>query len=163
MYPLLAAPCVLAVGRLAVAARKRPALLVPTIVVAALWVGGMVATSIWLQAQAPLLQSVRASLAAPLPPSPTGSYKVQVPEDWEPGQKVTMPFTVTNTGPDTWEVGGFFNVAMRVQILATKTEQHQLLPKDARVYVNPTAPIAPGESAKSWRRWRRRRRPAGTS
>jgi hypothetical protein len=36
---------------------------------------------------------------------------------------------------------------VRVQIQATKTEQHRLLPKGARVYVNPTAPIAPGESA----------------
>lgn len=147
MYPLLAAPCVLAVGHLGTAARKRPAALVPAILGAALWVGGMAATSTWLQAQAPLLQSVRASLAAPLPPSPTAAYRVQAPEDWEPGQKVTIPFSVTNTGPDTWDVGGFFNVAMRVQILATKTEQHKLLPKDARVYVNPTAPIAPGESA----------------
>ena len=146
-YPLLAAPCVLAVGYLGTAARRRPAVLAPVLIVAALWVGGMAWFSIWLQTQAPLLQSVRASLAAPSPPSPTAAYKVEVPEDWEPGQRVTIPFTVTNTGPDTWEVGGFFNVAMRVQILATKTEQHKLLPKDARVYVNPTAPIAPGESA----------------
>jgi len=147
MYPLLAAPCVLAVGALGTAARRRPAVLVPVSIAAALWVGGSIWASTWIQEQAPLLQSVRASLATPLPPSPMGSYKVQVPEDWEPGQLVTIPFTVTNTGPDTWEVGGFFNVAMRVQILATKTEQHKLLPKDARVYVNPTAPIAPGESA----------------
>ena len=147
MYPLLAAPFVLTIGSLAVAGRCRPVLLAPVIVAAALWVGGMAAASLWLERQSPLLQNVRAALAVPLPPSPTATYRVQLPEDWEPGQLVTVPITVTNAGPETWSLEGFFNVAVRVQIQATKTEQHRLLPKGARVYVNPTAPIAPGESA----------------
>jgi hypothetical protein len=147
MYPLLAAPFVLAGERLGSASRGRP--LVPVLVLlgAGLWVGGMAAASLWLERQAPLLQNVRTMLVSPLPPSPTATYRVQMPEDWEPGQMVTIPITVTNTGPDTWSLEGFFNVAVRVQILATKTEQHRLLPKGARVYVNPTVPIAPGESA----------------
>jgi hypothetical protein len=145
MYPL-AAPFVLAVERLGSASRGRP--LVPVLVLlgAGLWVGGLAAASLWLERQAPMLQNVRATLAVPLPPSPTATYRVQMPDDWEPGQLVAIPITVTNTGPDTWSLEGFFNVAVRVQILATKTEQHRLLPKGARVYVDPTAPIAPGES-----------------
>jgi hypothetical protein len=147
MYPLLAAPFVLAVERTGVTSRRRPLVLALVTLGAAVWVGGMATTSLWLEKQAPLLQNVRATLAAPLPPSPSASYQVQLPEDWEPGQIVTVPITVTNTGPDTWSLEGFFNVSLRVQIVATKSEQHRLLPKGARVYVNPTAPIAPGESA----------------
>jgi hypothetical protein len=145
-FPLLAAPCVLAVVRLHGATRRRPVLLALAVVGAAIWVWGMVSTALWLDTYSPMLRSARASMAA-RPPAPTAAYSLNLPEDWEPGQLVTIPITVTNTGPDDWSLEGFFNVALRVQILATKTEQHRLLPKGARVYVNPTASIAPGESA----------------
>ena len=147
MYPLLAAPFVLAVASVAGAVRGQPVRLAAVVLVAALWTAGMAATSLWLDRQAPLLMNVRAALAAPKPPSPSASYQVQVPDDWEPGQLVTIPVTVTNIGQDPWSLEGFFNVALRVQFLATKTDQHRQLPKGSRVYVNPTGEIAPGESA----------------
>jgi len=147
MYPLLAAPFVLAVVWTARAVRGRPVRLAAVLLLVAAWVGGMAATSLWLDRQAPLLVNVRAALAAPKPPAPSASYQVQVPEDWEPGQMVAIPVRVTNTGQDTWSLEGFFNVALRVQFLATKTEQHRALPKGARVYVNPTGEIGPGQSA----------------
>jgi hypothetical protein len=146
IYPLLAAPCVVAVTRLGATIRGRPLLLALTVLGAALWVAALAATSLWLDRVSPALVAARAAVAAP-PVSPSAAYRVQAPEDWEPGQRVTIPIAVTNTGPDTWSLDGYFNVALRVQIVATKTEQHRLLPKGARVYVNPTAPIGPGESA----------------
>ena len=147
IYPLLAAPAVIAVMRLGTATRGRPLLLALAVLGAAAWVSLMIATSLWLDRESPMLVATRATLAAPLPPSPTAAYRVQLPKDWEPGQKVTIPITVTNTGSDTWSLDNFFNVTLRAQILATKTEQHRLLPRGARVYVNPTKAIAPGESA----------------
>jgi hypothetical protein len=146
VYPLLAAPAVIAVIWLGTAARRRPLVLVPAVLGAALWVGLLTATSLWLDRVSPVLVAAREAVAAP-PASPSASYKVQVPEDWEPGQMVSIPITVTNTGSDTWALEGYFNVAVRVQIQALKTEQHRQLPKGARVYLNPTKPIAPGESA----------------
>lgn len=147
MYPLLAAPFVLAVARLVVAGRRRPVLLVGVAVGAALWVAGMVSASLWMDRQSPQLVAARAALASPLPPSPIATYQVELPEDWVPGQMVTIPITVTNTGPDTWNIQGFFTVTIRAQILALKTEQHRLLPKGARTYVAPPEPVAPGASA----------------
>ena len=146
IYPLLAAPAVIAVMRLGAATRGRPMLLVPVVLGAAIWVGALAATSLWLDRVSPVLVAAREAVAAP-PPSPSAVYNIQAPEDWEPGQMVTLPITVTNTGQDTWALEGYFNVAVRAQIVATKTDQHRQLPKGARVYVNPTAPIAPGESA----------------
>ena len=55
-------------------------------------------SSRWLDQQAPALLAARAALAAPLPSSPAASYQINLPDDWEPGQTVTMPITVTNTG-----------------------------------------------------------------
>jgi hypothetical protein len=147
MYPLLAAPFVLAVTTLATVSMRRPAILALAVVGAVAWVASMMTTSLWLDRQAPLLVNVRNTLATPLPPSPSALYQVDVPEDWEPGRMVTIPVTVTNTGTDTWSLEGFFNAALRVQIVATKTEQHRLLPKGARAYVNPIDPIEPGETA----------------
>jgi hypothetical protein len=147
MYPLLAAPFVLAVSRLAALATTRPLALLPVTAVAAVWVAGLISASLWMDRQAPLLLQARAALSSPLPPTPSATYALSLPEDWEPGRKVTIPITVTNTGTDTWEVGGFFNVAVRAQILALKTEQHRLLPAGARTYVSPTEPVPPGQSA----------------
>jgi hypothetical protein len=146
IYPLLAAPFVLALVRLAAVASARPIWLVPVAIGAALWVAVMVSASLWLDRQAPALVSARAALAGPLPPSPTAAYQLDLPEDWEPGQTVTLPITVTNTGPDTWNVDGFFPVAVRAQFVAIKTEQHRLLPRGARTYVTPSRAIQPGES-----------------
>jgi len=36
---------------------------------------------------------------------------------------------------------------VRAQFLALKTEQHRQLPRSARTYVTPAAPVQPGESA----------------
>jgi hypothetical protein len=147
IYPLLAAPVLVAVERLWAAVRGRPLRLAVTIVGAAVWVGALSATSLWLDRQAPALLAARAAMAAPLPPSPVASYQINLPDDWEPGQTVTLPITVTNTGSDTWNVDGFFPVAVRAQFVALKTEQHRLLPSGARTYVVPAGPVAPGESA----------------
>jgi hypothetical protein len=147
LYPLLAAPFLLTIERLASATAGRPLRLVLVLAGAALWVGALAATSLWLDRQAPALVSARAALAAPLPPSPAASYHLDLPEDWEPGQTVTIPISVTNTGTDTWNIDGFFPVAIRAQFLAQKTEQHRLLPKGARTYVTPATPIEPGETA----------------
>jgi hypothetical protein len=106
----------------------------------------MAATSLWLDQQAPALVEARAVLAAPLPPSPSASYRLDLPEDWEPGQTVTIPIGVTNTGTDTWNIDGFFPVAVRAQFVALKTEQYRLLPKGARTYVTPATAIEPGQS-----------------
>jgi hypothetical protein len=146
IYPLLAAPCVIAVTRLAKTARRRPARLGLVLLASALWVGMLAATSIWLDQQSPSLVAVRAAVAAP-PPSPSARYQIDLPDDWEPGQTVTLPITVTNTGADTWNIDGFFPVTIRAQFVALKTEQYRLLPKGARVYVNPPNDIAPGETA----------------
>lgn len=146
IYPLLAAPCVIAVMWLTRTTRGRPLLLGLALLGMAVWVSLLIATSLWLDRVSPVLVATRAAVAAP-PSSPSATYEAQVPEDWEPGQLITIPITVTNTGPDTWSLDGLFNVSLRVQIVATKTEQHRLLPKGARAYVNPAAPIGPGESA----------------
>lgn len=146
LYPLLAAPVVLAVERLVTASSARPAMLVPVIIGAGLWVAAMISTSLWMDQQAPALVAARAALAAPLPPSPSATYRLSLPEDWEPGQTITLPITVTNTGSDTWNIDGFFPVAVRAQFLALKTEQHRQLPRGARTYVPPAAAVQPGES-----------------
>jgi len=146
LYPLLAAPFVLAVERLASTAAGRPAVLAPVLLGAGLWVGAMTATSLWMDQQAPVLVAARAALAAPLPPSPSASYHLDLPEDWEPGQTVSLPIVVTNTGTDTWNIDGFFPVAVRAQFQALKTEQHRQLPRGARTYVTPAAPVPPGQS-----------------
>ena len=146
VYPLLAAPAVIAVLRLITVTRARPLVLAPIVFGAAVWVALLTATSLWLDRVSPVLIAAREAVAAP-PAPPTASYTVQVPEDWEPGQMVTIPITVTNTGSDTWALEGYFNVAIRAQIQALKTEQHRQLPKGSRVYLNPTKSIAPGESA----------------
>jgi hypothetical protein len=146
LYPLLAAPFLLTVEWLAAATTGRPARLALLLLAAAVWVGGMASVSIWLDQQAPPLVAARAALAAPLPPSPSASYRLELPDDWEPGQTVSLPITVTNTGTDTWNVDGFFPVAVRAQFVALKTEQYRQLPKDARVYVSPDHAIEPGES-----------------
>ena len=147
LYPLLALPFLLAVERIAGATIGRPARLVLVLAGGAAWVGLMAATSLWLDRQAPALVSARAALAAPLPPSPSAKYTLNLPEDWEPGQTVTIPITVTNTGADTWNIDGFFPVTVRAQFLAQKTEQHRVLPKGARTYVSPATSLRPGESA----------------
>jgi hypothetical protein len=146
MYPLLATPFVLAVQRVGGAGRRRPGIGAAAVLGAALWVAGLASMSVWVQQQAPNLMAARAAVAAP-PPSPTASYQVDLPDDWEPGQTVTIPITVTNTGPDAWNSSGVFPVAVRVQFVALKAEQHRLLPKGSRVYVSPPGPVAPGESA----------------
>lgn len=146
LYPLLAVPFILAVERLGVVTARRPVLLLPVVLGAGLWVAAMTATSLWMDQQAPLLVAARAALAAPLPPAPAATYQLNLPEDWEPGQTVTLPITVTNTGSDTWNIDGFFPVAVRAQFQALKTEQHRQLPRGARTYVTPAAPVQPGES-----------------
>lgn len=150
LYPLLAAPFVLAVERtgalVSSRAAGRPARLGLVLVGATAWVGVMAATSLWLDRQAPALVEARAVLAAPLPRSPSASYRLDLPEDWEPGQTVTIPIGITNTGSDTWNIDGFFPVAVRAQFVALKTEQHRLLPKGARIYVTPATALQPGES-----------------
>jgi hypothetical protein len=146
VYPLLAAPSVIAVLWLGRAVRGRPLLLALAVLGAAVWAYSMAQISLWIDRESPMLVATRAALAA-RPPSPTASYKVRLPADWEPGKQVTIPITVTNTGPDAWLLEGFFNVTLRTQILATNTAQHRALPKNARVYVNPTTSIGPGESA----------------
>jgi hypothetical protein len=147
LYPLLAAPFVLVVERLAAQRSGRSAWLGLALVGAALWVGVMVSFSLWMDQQAPALVAARTALAAPLPPSPTASYTLDLPDDWEPGQTVTLPITVTNTGTDTWNVDGFFPVTVRAQFVALKTEQYRQLPRGARTYVSPTTAVKPGESA----------------
>jgi hypothetical protein len=147
LYPLLAAPFILTVERLAAGTAGRPVRLLPVAVGAVIWVGGMMAMSLWMDQQAPALIAARAALASPLPPSPSAAYQIDLPEDWEPGQTVTLPITVTNIGQDTWSADGFFPVAIRAQFVALKTEQYRLLPKGARVYVNPPVDIAPGQTA----------------
>jgi hypothetical protein len=147
LYPLLAAPFMLTTERLATWISGRPLRLGLILLGAAAWVGGMAAASLWMDQQAPALLAARAALAAPLPPSPSARYQVDLPDDWEPGQTVTLPITVTNTGADTWSANGFFPVAIRAQFVALKTEQYRQLPKGARVYVNPPKEIAPGETA----------------
>jgi hypothetical protein len=146
MYSLLVPPFVLAVRRVIAAGRQRPVLLVPVILGAALWVVAMASMSVWVEQQAPNLVLARAALAAP-PPSPSAAYAVNLPDDWEPGQTVTFPITVTNTGTDVWNNAGVYFVQVRAQFVAQRTEQHRQLTKASRVYVSPPGPLAPGESA----------------
>jgi hypothetical protein len=145
IYPLLAAPCLIAVMRLRAATRGRPALLTLLAIGAAVWVGALAAMSFWLDRYAPDLLAARAAVAAP-PPSPSAAYRLDLPDDWEPGQMVTIPIQVTNTGRDAWQSESFFPVVVRAQFVALKTEQHRLLPTGSRVYVSPDGPVAPGQS-----------------
>ena len=48
----------------------------------------------------------------------------------------------TNTGTDTWNINGFFNVSVRAQFVAIKTEQYRLLPPRSRTYVVPPTDVA---------------------
>lgn len=147
IYPLMAAPVLLAVWRLWAAVRQQPVRLALVGVVAMTWVAAMMATSLWVDRNAPALVEARAVMARPRPPSPSASYDLDLPEDWEPGKMVTIPIQVQNTGSDVWNVDGFFPVAVRAQFLALKTEQHKLLPKGARVYVAPDQAVPPGGTA----------------
>jgi hypothetical protein len=145
MYPLLVPPFVLAMQRIGAARRQRPGLLSLAALGAALWVAALASMSVWVEQQAPTLVAARAAIAAP-PPPPTASYRVDLPEDWEPGQTVSIPITVTNTGPDEWNPAAVFPVAVRAQFIALKGDQHRLLTNASRVYVSPAGPVAPGAS-----------------
>lgn len=146
VYPLLAAPAVIAVVRLREATAGRAWLLAATLAGALLWVGILAATSEWIDRQSPMIVATRAAVAAP-PPSPAAAYAPTVPDEWEAGQRVTIPVRVTNVGSDTWNPAGYFPVVVRAQFVALKTEQHRQLPRGARTYLNLPAAVPPGGSA----------------
>jgi hypothetical protein len=144
IYPLMAAPVLLAVLRLWAAVRGRPARLAATALLGAVWVAAMCSMSLWMDQQAPALLAAREVMANSVPPSPSATYQLSVPNTITPGEMLTLPIQVQNTGTDTWSAEGYFPVAVRVQFVALKTEQHRLLPKGSRVYAPPLVTVPPG-------------------
>jgi hypothetical protein len=174
LYPLLAAPFAIGVTRVGAA--------IPTAglrrlslgaLVLAVCLGGAAASSVWLQAQAPLLVALREGgigpqaisrreakpAAQPTPiPGPTvpppreipvAKYVTDLPRELFARRSTELDVTVTNAGHETWNVRGDYPVNVAARFVAQTTELHERvkgLMRDSQSVELPND-VAPGASA----------------
>jgi len=173
LYPLLAAPFVIAVSRISVAVPTAGASrLALGATVIAIWLGGAAMLSVWLQAQAPMLVALREGsigpraiaqrvrpVAGPTPsPGPTApparevplaTYLADLPKDLTAKRLAAFDVTVTNAGHEIWNVQGAYPVNVAARFVAQTTELHERVKgvmRDSQSVALPND-VAPGESA----------------
>lgn len=145
-YPLLAAPAVLAVARLGRAARGRPGILAASGAGAVLWVGGLAAVSSWLDQQSPTLARYHAAVTAP-PGRPSAALRVEAPERMQPEQRIVVPVTATNVGPDTWYAAEWYPVRVQVAFEVAEGARPNL-PDASRAVLSLPSDVGPGDAAR---------------